>query len=123
MALYEKLSKTSEGAPPTLPESIARNLEAVLNAKEGYAASVEVFGIGRYDGIYGHQRLIETLIGEMLEKVKTFEPRVKEPTICFVGRYRALWVLFRLNGRCKDQPCSFELFFHSVFRNVRVLPS
>ena len=123
MALYEKLSKKPEGAAPTLPEAIAPNLEAVLNAKEGYAASVEVFGFGRYDGIYGHQRLIETLIGEMLEKVQTFEPRVKEPKISFVGRYRTLWVLFRLSGRCKDQPCSFEIFFHSVFRNVRVMPS
>ena len=123
MALYEKLSKTAEGTPPTLPENIARNLEAVLNAKEGYAASVEVFGIGRYDGHYAHRRLIEVLIGEMLEKVKTFEPRVKEPAICLVGRYRALWALFRLTGRCNDQPCSFEIFFHSVFRNVRVVPS
>lgn len=123
MPLYEKLSKKPEGALATLPESVARNLEAVLNAKEGYAASVEVFGIGRYDGIYGHQRLIEALSAEMLEKVQTFEPRVKEPAIHFVGRYRALWVLFRLSGRLKEQPCSFEIFFHSVFRNVRVMPS
>ena len=110
-------------AHPTVPVAEGSRYLLDLDSKEGYAASVEVFGIGRYDGIYGHQRLIETLIGEMLEKVKAFEPRVKEPTICLVGRYRALWVLFRLSGRCKDQPCSFELFFHSVFRNVRVMPS
>lgn len=121
MALYEKLSKKAD-APHTLVEGIARNLEAVLNAKEGYAAAVEIYGIGRYDGHYGHRRLIETLTAEMLQKVRTFEPRVKDPALGLVGRYRGLWVLFRLTGRCNEQACAFEVFFHSVFRNVRVVP-
>lgn len=122
MAFYEKLSKQEPGTfSPS--ESVARNLEALLNAKEGYAASVAVFGIGSYDGHYAHRPLIEALIAEMLQKVKAFEPRVKEPALFLVGRHRVLWVLFRLTGRCNDQPCSFEVFFHSVFRNVRVVPS
>lgn len=122
MALYEKLSKKAEGTY-SVADSIARNLEAVLNAKEGYAAAVEVFGIGRYDGHYGHRQLIDTLTAEMLQKVKAFELRLKEPSLSLVGRYRGLWVLFRLVGRCNEQPCSFEIFFHSIFRNVRVMPS
>src|SRR4051812_12701000 len=103
MAFYEKLSKKPEGTF-SLADGIARNLEAVLNAKQGYAAAVEVFGIGRYDGHYAHRQLIETLISEMLQKVKSFEPRLKEPAICLVGRYRTLWALFRLTGRCNDLP-------------------
>jgi predicted component of type VI protein secretion system len=122
MPLYEKLSKKADGTYP-LADSIARNLEAVLNAKEGYSAAVEVFGIGRYDGHYGHKEQIDTLTAELLQKVKLFELRVKEPSIVLIGRYRGLWVLFRLTGRCNEQPCSFELFFHSIFRNVRVMPS
>lgn len=122
MTFFEKLSQKPEGSL-SLAESIARNLEAVLNAKEGYAAAVEVFGIGRYDGHYAHRELIETLNREMLQKVKSFEPRLKEPAIGLVGRYRTLWALFRLTGRCNGQPCSFEIFFHSIFRNVRVIPS
>ncbi len=121
MTLFEKLSKT-EGAS-SLAESIARNLEAVLNAKEGYAAAVEVFGIGRYDGHYASRPLIETLSLEMLQKVRSFEPRLKDPALGLIGRYRTLWALFRLTGRCNDQPQSFEIFFHSIFRNVRVVPS
>lgn len=122
MGLYEKLSKQAEGTY-SLADGIARNLEVVLNAKEGYSAAVEVFGIGRYDGHYGHRELIDTLTAELLQKVKAFELRVKDPTISLVGRYRGLWVLFRLTGRCNEQPCSFEIFFHSIFRNVRVMPS
>jgi len=122
MGLYEKLSRRTEGTY-SVADSIARNLEAVLNAKEGYAAAVEVFGIGNYDGHYGHRELIDALTAEMLQKVKAFELRVKEPSLALVGRYRGLWVLFRLTGRCDGQPCSFEVFLHSVFRNVRVMPS
>lgn len=122
MAFHEKLSKKAP-APSSLPESIARNIEAVLNAKEGYAGAVEVFGIGRYDGHYGHRQLIDRLIAEMVQKVRYFEPRVKDPAIALIGRYRSLWVLFRLTGHCQEQECSFEIFFHSIFRNVRVVPS
>lgn|SRR6185503_17915286 len=122
MGLFEKLSKKPEGSY-SLADSIARNLEAVLNAKEGYAAAVEVFGIGRYDGHYGHRQLIDALSAEMLQKVQSFELRVKDPSLALIGRYRGLWVLFRLTGRCNGEPCSFEVFFHSIFRNVRVMPS
>ncbi len=122
MTFFEKLSKKPE-ATSSLADSIARNLEAVLNAKEGYAAAVEVFGIGRYDGHYAYRSLIETLSEEMLKKVRAFEPRLKDPALGLVGRYRTLWALFRLSGRCNDQPQSFEIFFHSIFRNVKVIPS
>jgi predicted component of type VI protein secretion system len=122
VAFYEKLSKQEPGSF-SLSDSVARNLEALLNAKEGYSASVAVFGIGSYDGHYAHRKLVDVLIGEMLQKVRVFEPRVKDPALFLVGRYRALWVLFRLTGRCDDTSCSFEIFFHSIFRNVRVVPS
>ncbi|HKO53054.1 MAG TPA: GPW/gp25 family protein [Polyangiaceae bacterium] len=116
MAFYEKLS----GKPSTAVASIARNLQAVLNAKEGYAASVEVFGIGRYDGHYGHRELLDALIGEMLTKIRALEPRLKEPALILVGKDRLLWVRFELTGRCNEQPCRFQVLFHSIFRHVRV---
>ena len=118
MAFYEKLS----GKPVTLAESVARNLQAVLNAKEGYAASVEVFGIGRYDGHYADRQLVETLIAEMLAKVRAFEPRLSNLSLSLLGRDRALWVRFALAGVCNGLPCSFVILFHSVFRHVRVVP-
>jgi len=117
MGFYEKLS----GKPSPAVTNIARNLQAVLNAKEGYAAAVEVFGIGRYDGHYGHRELLDTLTSEMLAKVRVFEPRLKEPTLKFVGKDRLLWVRFVLTGLCNQEPCSFQVFFHSVFRQVRVV--
>ena len=119
MAFFEKLS--GQFVPPL--SSIARNLQAVLNAKEGYAASVEVFGIGRYDGHYAHRELIDVLSAEMLAKIKAFEPRLSELSLSLVGRDRALWVRFVLAARCEGLPCSFTILFHSIFRHVRVLPA
>ncbi|WP_437491832.1 GPW/gp25 family protein [Sorangium sp. So ce1014] len=104
-------------------ESIARNLEAVLNAKRGHAGAVEVFGIGGYDGIHATKPFIGALSQEMLEQVKRHEPRLTEPQLTLIGRDRALWVRFRLSGRCQGEACSFAILFHSVFRSVRVLPA
>lgn len=118
MPFYEKL--TGKSVP--LAESIARNLQAVLNAKEGYAASVEVFGMGRYDGHYGHRELLAILVEEILEKVRDYEPRLKEPALTLVGREQTLWVRFLLTGVCAGAPCSFVILLHSVFRHVRVVP-
>jgi len=117
MAFYDKLS----GKPTPAVVSIARNLQALLNAKEGYAAAVEVFGIGRYDGHYGHRELLDTLIAEMLVKVRAFEPRLKDPQLVLVGKDQRLWVRFLLSGTYDKTRYDFEIFFHSVFRHVRVV--
>jgi predicted component of type VI protein secretion system len=118
MPFYEKLS----GRSASLAESVARNLQAVLNAKEGYAASVEVFGLGRYDGHHGNRQLLDVLIGEILEKVRDFEPRLREPALALVGRDHLLWVRFVLTGLCDGVPCTYVVLLHSVFRHVRVVP-
>jgi type VI secretion system protein len=104
-------------------ESIARNLEAVLNAKRGHSGAVEVFGIGGYDGIHATKPFVSALTRDMLEQIRRHEPRLTEPQITLMGRDPALWVRFQLSGRCKGEPCSFAILFHSVFRGVRVLPS
>jgi len=118
MGFHERL----RGQASTRLQSIASNLQAVLNAKEGYAASVEVFGLGRYDGHYGNQELLETLVEEMLAKVSAYEPRLRDPSIALVGRDPMLWVRFLLTGVCDGLPCSFTISFHSVFRHVKVVP-
>jgi predicted component of type VI protein secretion system len=104
-------------------ESVARNLEAVLNAKQGHAASVEVFGLGGHDGTLAQKAFVSALVSGMLEQIKRFEPRLAEPSLTLVGRDRNLWVRFQLTGRCRGEPCAFAVLFHSVFRHVRVLPA
>lgn len=101
-------------------EAVARNLEVVLNAKQGYAGEVEVFGLGSYDAHLGDKELLAALSAEMIGQVRRHEPRLREPKLSLIGRDRALWVRFSLSGRLDGQACSFAVLLHSVFRNVRV---
>lgn len=117
------LGKLSGSPEEPRAASIARNLEAVLNAKRGHAAAVEVFGLGRYESPVASYPLARELTAEMLEQIRRFEPRLKEPALVLTGRDQALWVRFDLTGTCDGRPCGFAVLFHSVFRHVRVLPA
>jgi predicted component of type VI protein secretion system len=101
-------------------DAIARNLEAVLNAKQGYSGMVEVFGLGRYDAHHADKALLGALSDEMIEQVRRYEPRLREPKLTLVGKDRGLWVRFSLSGRYGEETRRFAVLFHSVFRNVRV---
>ncbi len=116
MSLYGKLSMHEELGC----ESVARNLEAILNAKRGYASAVEVFGLGRADGYFASRPLVAGVIKDMLEAIGTHEPRLTSPSLTLLGRDRDLWVNFELRGAVSGEPRVFIVRFHSVFRNVRI---
>ena len=101
-------------------ESITRNIDAVLNAKAGYSSVVNVFGLGRYDAYFANKELIETLIAEMLLSIRNFEPRLLSPRLMLVGRDRTVWAKFSLTGTVGDTPVTFDIRFHTIFRNVEV---
>lgn len=116
MSLFGKLA----GHEELLRESILRNLDAILNAKRGYSAAVEVFGLGRADGYFAKRPLVEGLIKDMLEVIRSEEPRLGSPSLIMAGRDRDLWVNFELLGTVSGEPCAFVIRFHCVFRNVQV---
>src|SRR5262245_11405084 len=115
------MSRLAGASDEPLVDSVARNLESVLNAKQGYAGEVEVLGLGRYDVHLGDRGLLAALSAEMIEQVRRHEPRLREPRLTLLGRDKALWVRFSLSGRLEGQTRSFSVFFHSIFREVRVL--
>jgi predicted component of type VI protein secretion system len=120
VSFFGKLAAAHE---EPLTASIARNLEAVLNAKQGHSAAVEVFGLGRYDSPLAERPLVAALTAEMLAQIRRFEPRLRDPVLALVGRDRELWVCFSLTGSCEGRPCGFSVLFHSIFRHVRVSPT
>ena len=119
MSFFERLSGNWDD--PTI-EGVARNLQAVLNAKQGHAAAVESFGLGSYDRYFATSPLVAELIREMLEQIRRFEPRLREPSIVLAGVDQELWARFSLKGVCDGRPCAFTIHFHTMFRHVRVLP-
>jgi predicted component of type VI protein secretion system len=119
VGLIDKLSGSIE---ERTVESIARNVGAVLNAKRGYGAVVEVYGLGTYDRHVATKPLVEALVAEMTEAVQRFEPRLATPSIRVLGRDRQLWVRLELEGTVDGERRRFSIRFHSVFRNVEVEP-
>ena len=109
------------GAPeePVI-DAIARNLEAVLNAKQGYAGAVDVFGIGGYEGRLGDKSILEMLSADMIATVRRHEPRLREPKLTLEGKDRSLWLRFSLRGRVDQETRTFAVLYHSILRNVRV---
>lgn len=101
-------------------EQVRRNLESVLNTKEGYGYFVEGFGLGRYTEKFGTQDLMKTLTGEMLHSVERHEPRLKDADLELRGRDSGLWLHFVLTGTLNAAPCTLRILFHTVSGQVRV---
>jgi predicted component of type VI protein secretion system len=139
MTLKSKLAKLSNPElPPEDPlAAIARNLDAVLNARRGYSGALEIFGLGDHDAFVAKQgntkasgdesppkpaaSTVAALAGDMLEQVLRFEPRLVGPTVRYVGRYESMWARFEITGSVQGTKQVFPVRFHVVLRNVQVL--
>lgn len=119
MTLMSKLA----GAPPEDPlAAIARNLEAVLNAKRGYAGAVQVFGLGDHSVYEEAKPRLDALVADMADQVRRFEPRLAAPAVRYTGLESTLWARFEISGSVLGAPQTFKVLFHVILRNVRVLP-
>lgn len=104
-----------------LVQGIARNLEAVLNTKRGYGSVVEVFGLGEHDVFRESKSRMDTLLGEMLDQIRRYEPRLLNVALVFAGRESSNWALFRVTGVTREGvPLAFRLRWHVILRNVMV---
>lgn len=114
------LSRIAGAPEEPMIDAVARNLEVVLNAKQGYAGAVEVLGMGKYDRFVADKDLLDALMAEIVEQVRRHEPRLREPRVSVRGRDGGLWVHFTLKGRLNGETATFAVLFHSVMRNVKV---
>ncbi len=112
--------KLAGGEDESTLDSVAGNLEVLLNAKKGYSAVVEVFGLGDHEAHFATKPLVDSLVAEMTEAVRQFEPRLARPSIRLVRRNRSMWVELHLVGEISGKRVGFLVLLHSVLRNVRV---
>lgn len=64
--------QTDEG----LLQAILDNLNNVLNTKKGFGSFVKELGIGDWNEYKSRDKIVETIIEEIKENVRRFEPRV-----------------------------------------------
>ncbi|MET0402231.1 MAG: GPW/gp25 family protein [Cystobacter sp.] len=101
-------------------EQVRRNLESILNTKEGYGYFVEGFGLGRYTEKFGTQDLMKTLTQELLHTIERHEPRLGDVELNLRGRDSGLWLHFVVTATLHGAPCTLRLLFHTVSAQVRV---
>ncbi|WP_338867174.1 GPW/gp25 family protein [Myxococcus stipitatus] len=101
-------------------EHVLRNLEAVLNTKEGYGFFRRDFGLGEYTEKYGTRELVETLTRELREEIANHEPRLSNVELTMRGRDAGLWLHFGLVGIVAGERHKLRLRFDTLSGHVRV---
>lgn len=101
-------------------ENVIRNIEAVLNTKEGFGTFRHDFGLGDYTAKFGARDLLKTLTEEILEEIAHHEPRISGVKLELLGKDNELMLHFLLTGVVNDAPCKLRLRFHTVSGNVQV---
>lgn len=119
MAFLDKFSPGRAGPRDELTH-VLRNLEAILNTKEGYGWFVKGFGLGDYAERRGTRALVETLTAEIRREVERYEPRLSEVEVKPRGQDGALWLHFDLHASFSHRPLALRLLFDTVSGQVRV---
>jgi len=101
-------------------EHVIRNIEAVLNTKEGFGYFRRDFGLGDYTAKFGGRDMMKVLAEEILEEVENHEPRISGVKLELQGKDNALNLNFVLTGVVNDEPCKLRLRFHTVSGQVQV---
>lgn len=111
--------RRSHGTRDSLVQ-IIRNVQALLNIKEGYGYFMPGFGLGGYTEKTGKGSLVEALAQELEEEVRQHEPRLRDVEVTLRGRDSALWLHFNLKARFEDKPCRLRLKFDTTTGQVQV---
>jgi type VI secretion system protein len=101
-------------------ENVMRNIQAVLNTKEGFGSFRRDFGLGDYTAKYGARDLLKTLTEEIQEEITHHEPRISGVKVELLGKDNGLMLHFQLTGVVNEVPCKLLLRFHTVSGNTLV---
>lgn len=101
-------------------DHVIRNLEAMLNTKEGFGYFVEGFGLGGYTSRQGTRELVEELTREIRTEIERHEPRVKVQDLKLLGRDAEMWLQYELRCELEGRPTRMLLRFHALSARVTV---
>ncbi|KFE63040.1 GPW/gp25 family protein [Hyalangium minutum] len=112
---------SSRGASAREPLGpVLRNLEAVLNTREGYGFFQQGFGLGDYTGDRGGKELVPFLTEELQRQVAQYEPRLRDVEVTLRGQDAALCLHFEVTGLLSGEALRLGLIFDTVSSRVRL---
>lgn len=98
---------------------VLRNLEAVLNTREGYGFFQQGFGLGDYTGSRGGKELVTFLTEELQRQITQYEPRLRDVELTLKGKDGALCLHFELTGLLDGEAIRLRLNFDTVSYRVQ----
>jgi type VI secretion system protein len=120
MALLRKLANTSGTSEEDEIRSIIDNLNNVLNSKRGYGFFLQDFGISDYHHLSSRDNIAETIIREVSENIKRFEPRVELIEVVDVKDDRLFRLSFRINCVVRNNSHSLKLFLDPLLDRYQI---
>ncbi|MFY1829937.1 type VI secretion system baseplate subunit TssE [Myxococcus fulvus] len=99
---------------------VLRNLEAVLNTREGHGAFQRGFGLGDPTADRGGQELVPFLTQTLRQQVASYEPRLRDVEVTPRGQDGALHLHFEVTGLLAGAPVRLGLRFDTVSSRVRL---
>ena len=99
---------------------VVRNLEGVLNTREGHGAFQRGLGLGDFSGDRGGQELVPFLTEALQRQVLNHEPRLSDVELKLEGQDGALHLHFEVKGQLDGELLRLRLRFDTVTGRVRV---
>ena len=99
---------------------VLRNLEAMLNTREGHGFFQQGFGLGDYSGGHGGKEPVSVLTEELKRQIAHYELRLSDVELTFKGRDGALCLQFELTAMSNGKAIRLRLYFDTVSNRVRI---
>lgn len=119
-SFLDKFSRGQRRAAPSTLEHVMRNVQAVLNTKEGYGYFLPGFGLRSYTDQSRGGNLVESLREELLQGIAQYEPRLKDVEVEPRGRDSGLWLHFNLRASLEGQPLRLRILYDTTTGQVRL---
>ncbi|GEM_PF-2753923 len=101
-------------------ESVALNLEHLLNTRKGCGSVVFEFGIGEYEAASSTLDAVVLLCDEIATLTRRYEQRFEEPEVSLLGRTSFCKIRLELAGRLRGQRRTLWLDVNTNTRRVDV---
>ena len=100
--------------------SVVENLNRVLNTKKGFGYWLEGYGIGDYNVHRGRSAIVKTLVEELQENIRRFEPRVSLEEVTEVESASPFRLRFQVSGVFVGDDKPFYIVVDSIRQEVTV---
>lgn len=97
---------------------VIRDLQFLLNSRDGYGSMVSSYGLGAFEERQGSQDRATLLAEEVRAEVATHDPRLTDVEVKLLGKDPQLWVRMELHVTLRGRRVPLLVRFDTVHGQV-----